>query len=556
MVHLMNKESERFIMGDKLLIKFISIIEYLLLCSIILYFNYPFVVINSKFDDILIISIVTIFVLLLIYSIIFIKRSDIHYILPQILIFSFVVRAIPNFRLSYPPLHDPYFYFVTSLNIMDNGTLEPIYNWWYSIIDMQLKWPVIQLLTTVLYQISAIDSLNLLRFQEPAIGSLTFLVVYILTKFVTNDYKIAFIAALLASFNDILIFYQSEYHPQGLAIIIFIFIIFAYLKLNHDVRYRLIFIIFAISFIFVHHFSSLFIVLIFGLYLTIIYVLNQIKLIRNKFELSANDKLSLSIVILTGFMYHIFNITFVTLIGKITLISNYSLILSNSDVPLLTFILSSTKWIMFVLTFVSIIYIYKTKNMNEIQIASILICVLFAGVVGSTITLFPLDRIIGFYVPLASIFAALTLFRFMRYRMANKLVCIFLITILIVSGIFNSQIPAIFFKSSDINTFYWYSNKLPIMAEYKSAGEWIGKDTLKESIYATEFDSRISPFFYGNVSNENIYYLPDLTVQKIKNSRIDFIIFNSGLPYKTNPNTYFGNIDAIYHSGDVNIYKT
>ena len=103
-----------------------------------------------------------------------------------------LARSIPHLRLAYPPLHDPYFYFSCFLNIVEHGTLQPILSEWYSsAISINIQWPVMHLLGAMTAQVTAIDSMWFLRFQQPLMGAIFALAVFALAKEATKNNTIA-----------------------------------------------------------------------------------------------------------------------------------------------------------------------------------------------------------------------------------------------------------------------------------------------------------------------------------------------------------------------------
>ena len=205
-----------------------------------------------------------------------------------------------------------------------------------------------------------------------------------------------------------------------------------------------------------------------------------------------------------------------------------SLVTAGSQVPLQVTLLNAAKYILLFLALPSLVYIFKTKNINEYRCGLLLVCVLIGGVIGTFIIFSPIDRIMGFYMPFAAIFGALTVFRLKDEWLGaiNKNlvlnVVILLASVPMVTGFFNSQTPAYFFQDSAVNTHYWYSNRLPKMDQYKIAGEWTGAFISKESTIGTEFDTRTIPFYYGQRS-----YI------KVKPAAYDndYIFVNTIIPY-------------------------
>lgn len=543
----------------------IAIITYLLLIPLVAYFKYFPTIINSESTNILIVLLVFLLTSLLVYGAFIIKKStDIYFLLPQSLIFAFIARAIPNLRLSYPPLHDPYYHYVCTLNVLEYGTLKPVLGWWYSGVNTQLHWPDMHLLTTVLVHITDIDVMQVFRFQEPAMGMVFFLAVFILAKAVTKNDGIAMLSALFASLTGVAIFYQSEYHPQGLAIIFLILLLYAFIKsrsrLINNIYFRYVALIFCITFVLSHYFTPLFLALIFIMYLMVLLMVRTLSSyapIKDKLYKIAEDIESdytfFIVVIISSLAYHFIVYTsavddFIRLVGTESAPQAHLVSIGQPDVPLLNSVLNSSKWGLFILAVISILWIIKTKNTNEFRLAALFICIVFAGVIGNYVIASPLDRLICFYIPFAAVFGSLTLFRFSDewfgsiQKNRKVILAVLIASILITAGFFNSQTPAYFFQDSEINTYYWYSNRLPKMEEYKTAGEWIDRYTTTDSTYNVDFHTRTIPFYYGKRPYQQVgVYFPT------------YIVIN---PQVLTPNeslklTY---LNVIYDDVDIRVY--
>lgn len=547
----------------------IAIITYLLLIPLAVHFKYFTMIINATISNVFIFLLIYIVVSLLVYGGFIIKTSkDIYYILPQSLIFIFIVRAAPNLVLSYPPLHDPYYHFAAALNVINYGTLEPILGWWYSGTDMQLHWPIMHLLTTALVSITNVDVMQFFRYQEPAMGIMYFLAVFMLAKTVTNDDLVAILSALFASLSDIIIFYQSEYHPQGLAITFFMLLIYTFIKSRNtnNILFRFVSLILIVVFILSHYFTPLFLAIIFSAYLVVlatIGVLSRSMPMTNKLynmiEMIKSDYNFLFIVMLLPFAYHFLVYTnFVNEVLRNSIhedVLNAQLVsIAQTEIPLITSVFTSSKWGLFALAAISILWIFKTKNANEFRLSVFFISIIVAGIIGNYVVTSPLDRIIAFCVPFAAVFASLTLFRFKNEWFKNihenkKIIFIVLIaSALMTAGVLNSQTPAYFFKDSGVNTYYWYSNRLPSMDEYKVAGEWIGSYSINDSKYGTEFDTRIIPYFYGKKSDNSIMYEPTA-------KSFNYMLTNPSIPYKYNKTAYISNLNLIYNNKELEVHS-
>ncbi len=550
-------------------LKLISILSSLLLIPIALYFKYFPSIINSNVSNISIVLLVFILISLLIYgSFILEKPKDIYFLIPQSLMLTFLARAVPNLRLSYPPLHDPYSHFVTTLNVIEYGTLKPILGWWYSGVDIQLHWPDMHLITTALVKTTNIDVMQFFRFQEPVLGMIFFLAVFLLTKTVTANNGVSLLAGLFASINDIIIFYQSEYHPQGISIIYLVLLLYTFLKSRQvsHVCYRYISLIFGTVFILSHYFTPIFLSLIFSSYIAVMLLIRIFSLFKsifnkygNMFENLTSDYVYFIIIVIASFSYHFFvyegPLKMFLEMASMPVLDGQLVSIGQTNVPLFSSILSSFKWGLFILAIISIMFIFKTKNTDEFRLGIIMICIIFAGFVGNYIVASPLDRIIGFYVPSAAIFASLTLRRFNEkwfggITNSTKLVMtVLLASVIISAGFFNSQTPAYFFQDSKVNTYYWYSNDLSSMDKYGVTGSWIQSYTSNESIYDVEFDTIILPYYYANrpfgSMNPNFHK---------KDSSGDFVVMNPMIKYSSDKlnnfdkHEYINSLNILYNN--------
>ena len=558
-------------MPNKRRLLFIAIITYLLLIPLTAYFRYFPLIISSEITNIFIFFLVFLLSALLVYGAFVIKKStDIYFLIPQSLIFVFIARAIPNLRLSYPPLHDPYHHYVCTLNVLEYGTLKPILGWWYYGVDIQLHWPDIHLLSTALVHIANIDVMQVFRFQSPAMGMISFLAIFILAKVVTKNEGIAMLSALFASLNNNIIFYQAEYHPQGLTIVLLILLLYAFIKsrsgLINNIYFRYVALIFCIAFILSHYFTSLFLALIFIMYLMVLLIaraLSSYSIIRDKFYRMIEDiELDYTffiVVIISSLSYHFVFYTraateFISLASELAVPHTALVSFGQPDIPLLTSILNSSKWVLFILAVISILWIIKTKNTNEFRLAILFICIVFSGVIGNYAITAPIDRLILYYYPCAAVFASLTLFRFRDVWFANiqknkkVILAVLIASLLITAGFFGSQTPAYFFKDSEINTYYWSSNDLSSVSRYEVAGNWIRDFTPPSSVFATEFDTLSLTFYYG-CRSKYLYARKGIICNRFHG----YIVISPSIPYANEDSRKecLNRTDIFYNDGIV-----
>lgn len=540
----------------------------------VIYFgSYP-LIINATVTNTLLFFIIFVFLFLLLYFVFINKKNseDLIWILPASIIFIFIVRAIPNLLLMNPPLHDSYYYYVTTLNVFQYGTLDPVLKSWYPEIVQQLNWPALSLFTSFLSNSTNIDLFNISKFVVPFLGILYFGVIFIFAKTVSNDNRISFLTAILTITNNAVIYYQSEFHPQALASLILILMFFFYIKFKQSENgmiYGILMISMILVFLTCHHFSSIFISLIAILYILFIISLNVFKN-RNKqiesvySDLSKDFNLWIMIGVST-ITYHVFvYFGFISAL-VIPLTENspeFTFLMAGSSVPLYVTICNSTKYILLLLTIPAMYLILKTPNkyLKEFRVFAFFICFLAAGLISSVSINIPIDRIIYYALPFLAFLASFTVIKLYDSSLKNlfkikklnskgiRLFIILILTIPMVGGFFGAQTPAYYFKETDSNTYYWYSNDPTIVNRFVSVGNWLHDYSNKKKYYATEFDTRSLVFYFAKVNRLSYYQkgIPDIFK--------GYVVVSPYLPHKYtdfNKTEYLDSIDLYYDDGKV-----
>jgi len=186
---------------------------------------------------------------------------------------------------------------------------------------------------------------------------------------------------------------------------------------------------------------------------------------------------------------------------------------------------------------------------------------LFAGFTATYLVRGPVDRMILFYAPLISVFAAMTIHKLftlnkvsLRRTQIIKVTTVLIVGLVLTAGFFNgSHIPALYFKSSQVNSCYWYDNQVPPMDEYKVAGEWTGTYIPSNSRIGTGWYTRTVPFFFGKRSLGNI-----ISPVHSLTARVDYVMFEPSFPrwYRDPVKLeYDRNLILIYDNGELKIYK-
>ena len=183
--------------GDEILRKrfllCLSIISWVLIAVSALYFKFFPTLINPVFSDILIASLIFILLLSLVVGSFMVQSSkELVLFMPQYLLICFFARCVRYLRLSYPMLWDPYAFLATFLNIHDFGTLKPIYSNWYPGMESLVNWPSMLIITECLSRIGGIDYMWLFNYQQPILGMIFFLGVYLLAHGLQKLWDISF----------------------------------------------------------------------------------------------------------------------------------------------------------------------------------------------------------------------------------------------------------------------------------------------------------------------------------------------------------------------------
>lgn len=492
-----------------------SIIAYFLLAFYAVYFKFFPIIISPAISNLLLIGLLIILLGILVIQPFQLKTTiDFYCVLPQYLIFAFVTRAIPTLRLTFQPLSDPYYYSISTLNIADYGTLQPVLSWWYSLTQQQLTWPDLQLIGSFLMNLTNIHSIEILRYLLPASGMIFFLGVFLLTREITGNVTVALLAGLFASTSDAVLFYQSEYHPQGMAFVYFVFLMVLIIRYfsTPSVLNGSLMMVYALVFSLSHHFSSV----IFGLLSVFILLAFWIfqRYFSHYFEFNDSKQFNFFllpwiIIALLMFFSHIFNYpSFLKVVGetmRYKLEPTGAFITYGSVVPEQVTILNSTKYILLALALISILYIYKSKNKKEFFCFIILMGVLISGASGTFIAFIPVDRLIGFYVPFAALFAALTLHRFNNdwftgwNAKTKKFLIIVVSLIILLAGPLNFFAPALIFHDSPKDPYYWYSNDFSGFSTYGVPGDWINAYVPQGLQFSSYNNTFMIPYFFGQI---------------------------------------------------------
>jgi hypothetical protein len=501
-------------------------------------------------------------------------------------VIGFLVRGIPVLMLAYPPVHDGYFYFVSFLNIFEAHSLNGVYQGWYGDVGRQLHWPVLQLLTAQISYWSGIAPADLWRFLPPAIGSLTFIAVSLMAYSVFEDWRIASIAGLLGSFSDLVISYQSEYQPQGVAIVVFTFLTYMVLtsRASTKVGARTLTLCVGAAFLFTHHASSL---VLPGL-LSPALLMPSIGRTWNKLtaQLSSSHRLPIrmsknvaaeieligqfgtvvAVLVVAALTMHIYlsiDILQVTLHS----ISNPLILTATSGPaewtnPSLWWLntLRQIKYILLILGAIGVALTLRRPSTTKIALIMLMGGLSVASFLGIYVLPAGTTRFLALWYSFIAIFAAVALASLGRaagaWRSARSGIAILVIGGYMAGSITNAQIPAYLLDGLPRSTWVWYGNEMPRTDRMEQAGHWLDIHTPANARYGVDFATRMAPFFFAHRSADASVFNAKTFGQYCT---VDYLIVDHTLDQdgfmQPRINIDYGIYPRIYDNGSIAVFQ-
>jgi hypothetical protein len=497
------------------------------------------------------------------------NRNRSWIILGFTVLLAVLLRIIPNLALEYPPLNDPYYYIVGHRNVALFGTISPVLENWYPQLSNQMHWPLMEILSGSSQQVSGLEEIFFLRFFAALLSPALVIGVYLLSREITHDNRIANITAIMASCIDVVMFNQSEYHPQGVAISLFFLVLFCVSKANRTRKpiFTSVSAMLVLALVLSHHFTSFFVT---GLGAVMILLCSLDRLIggdRTKQNAKGVQK-KYSSFMHSWALFVVIGLAYVSFVGSSTMkeffeltttsIPNSTLVTYGSGIPIMVTILGVYKWILILLALPAILLVLKKNTQEMKHIVFVLGAILVSMAVMNFLTGGPQDRLIAFSFPIVSLLVAMTFVSWISGgpRQAGRrraAVAATVLTTLALASVLNSQIPAIYFMGTQPDTYYWYSNDLSTNSRYSSAGSLIAEHGTKDLSYTTEFDTLTIPFYYGMQP-----YDQRRSVSSADGSFDGLFIVNPQIPYKYHgvdfdKRTVLGvaGIDRLYDDGVV-----
>lgn len=450
----------------------------------------------------------------------------------HVVVGGFLIRSVPVLVLPYPPQHDGYFYYVTLINLVDAHSLDGIFRNWYSDVGRQLHWPVLQLLSAQVSAWSGIPLSGTWRFLGPAVGSLTAVAVGLVAYNVYLSWRIAAIAGLLGSLSDLVLYYQSEYQPQGTAIVIFTFFIGMVVVSRSSARVgvRALTLLVGATFLFTHHASSLVLPLLLTPVLIVYYARRALPFLSDVKQRLANAPRHrgeesnwqaqfgsiIVILIVASLALHIYLSSDILKVALRTLDNPFLAATSRSTASgtAVEWIsaLRLGKYFLLALCILGMALALRRLSPSRTVLIMLTFSLFIAALVGDVLAPDGTTRFLALWYPFAAIFAASALVTMgsgpKYWTVLGSAVAVLMIGVYIGVGIADSQIPAYMFDNTPRSAGIWYGNELPQTNDIALAGRWLGRSTPKTARFAVDFATRMAPFFFGARSDSQIIYDP------------------------------------------------
>lgn len=501
----------------------------------------------------------------------------------HMVVIGFLLRSIPTLKLSYPPLHDGYFYFVSLQNIVDGHSIGPAYQNWYGDVGRQLYWPVLQLLTAQMSFWSGVSINTLWIFLPPAIGALTFVTLSLITHNTYQSWRIAAIAGLIGSCSDLVLYYQSEYQPQGITIVVITFFMYMILVSRSSQQYfvRILMLMVGATFLFTHHASSLVVPFLLTPFLILPYfaqfwIRYIIPLISDKIRiLKFSNNLSREVLALTQMSVVVLILIIAGLSMQIYLSADIlSIVLHSVSDPFgenngsITSDLSIWwlhalrfgKYILLLFSALGIILTLFRPTSSKIALVILTVGLLAASLGAGVIEPGGATRFLALWFPFGAIFAAAGISSFFitkqRWGQIGKAAAIIITCVYMMLGIVDSQIPAYLLDNTPRASGVWYGNALPRMDRIALAGYWLRDATPTNAHYAVDFSTRMAAFFFGERSDRQIIY-------NAKSSTLYCDADYTIVDYSLDSNNYmspnitidFAHYPRIYDNGSIAVFQ-
>lgn len=492
------------------------------------------------------------------------------------LLIGFLVRSFPALVLEYAPLHDGYFYLVSLLNVTQAHTLEPAYSSWYSQVGQQLDWPVLQLLSAQIAAWSGVAPADVARYLPAAIGSFTYFAVGLLAFVAFKSWRVAALAGVLGGFTDAAMYYQSEYQPQGFAVLVVLYFLFLLVasRTTPSARARALVIVVGAALLFTHHGSTLMLPLLVGpLVVLPIFARMMPSVDRTATETDRGSGVAKILAGLDGYRsvgvllvvaavalniyYYDSILRFVlTTLDPSTLFGGGS---NPGTSPALWYsALRAAKYGLLLMGLIGIVQCLHSPMSNPLMLAVLTSGLVLGTLVGLVALPTAATRFLALALPVIAIFSAYALIGGNRSPVWGQKLLRFgaltLAGLYVAAGIANAQGSSVAYLFADPprSAGAWYGGALPRTDLMALAGRWIGKTDASDRIYAVDFSTKMAVFFYGHVSDTRVIF-GGTDAQTLCQANVLVVDYQLAAEQLIEPRVTFNplDFDRVYDNGSI-----
>jgi hypothetical protein len=384
---------------------------------------------------------------------------------------------------------------------------------------------------------------------------------------------------VISAFASNVIFYQSEYHQQGYALLLFLLLIYTIIQTStsNSRRWRFVQLLAIASLMLSHYFSPLLIAPVLGAVAIGTYVRAYIGILPRVPDIIAIKWTRLVPAFLTGI-----GIIYLHFVTPTVHLESYlalalasepnSASLSGARRPLIMSIVRSTKWVVLLFALPAITYSVWKGSKKELVLSGFIGAFLLLGIIGQYGFFISVGRTVTFYASLVGVMVAITIYWLTttnRSSISTKhrqvSLALFFAAVLIITAFGGHFVPAYYLQTAEENPQYWNSNELPDTNRYPPAGNWI--ENYGPSEYTiigtgrTRGFAAIAPAYWGRGSTqpgvfgwydgppdrkvEPSRFIPSL-IQK-ESTSVEYFLLNIRYNYGNRGNKK----DKIYSNGEL-----
>ncbi|ADE05119.1 hypothetical protein JK354_19685 [Haloferax volcanii] len=488
-------------------------ISFLLFFSLVVYFRYfPTIISDIVSDSIVLFSLLCLFVMIIVGSVL--DQGVFRYlsILLAVLL-VFFARSIRYIRTPFPMLWDPYTHMAAATNILRTNQILPATPEWTTVLYKTSFWPMLYTLSAEITRITSIDTQIVHNYLLPFTGVVFFLVIYIFSRRIAGLGYYSLVGALVSSFASNVIFYQSEFHPQGFSLLFLAMFLYFY-SLNSDQpqpRLKLLEAVTLVGFLFSHYFSPLFLSMVGAGAVCLLILRTSLGQYFGMRSINSSNLVRYEPLLLLGVVilfYHLWSpAPHLEYYLQLALTASPdSTSLTTTDKLFISDMVRRVKWVILAISLPGLAYSIWKGEKSQLIVAAFIFSLLGIGVLGRFGIFLEVGRTVTFYSSIVGVMCALSLKYIHTLEIdinlpvsLSALISLGISILLVISFIGGHFVPAYYFHSVDEHEGYYNNNQVASMEQYQPAGYWFKEYSTSEyqAISDTRSFTGTIPFYWG-----------------------------------------------------------